>query len=171
MALFGQNKLDSFESLFLIQLEDLYDAERRLIDALPKMAEASHSPELAAAFRDHHRETQQQASRLERIFRMLDRKPETETCEAMKGLIKEGEAMIDAKGDPMVRDAALIAAAQRVEHYEIAAYGAARTFARRLGQQEAADLLQETLDEEGEADKKLTSIAEESVNVQAAARA
>lgn len=167
VKLFTTTEFNSLDDLFRDQLRDLYDAETRLTDALPKMAEAAHSPQLRSAFNDHHRETQGHVRRLEQIFSQLGDEPKRETCEAMKGLIAEGEEMVNAKGDADVKDAALIAAAQRVEHYEIAAYGTARTFAQRLGQNDAARLLQQTLDEEGAADKKLTQIAESSVNVQA----
>lgn len=167
MGMFTSLKLDSFEDLFLIQIKDLYDAEQRLIAALPKMAEAAHSPELKRAFEMHLEETRDQARRLEQIFNLLGESPERQTCEAMKGLVEEGADIIKAKGEDEIRDAALIAAAQRIEHYEISGYGSARTFAQRLGLSDAVRLLQETLDEEGNTDKILTHIAEESVNVQA----
>ncbi len=162
-------ELKSFKDLFTNQIEDLYDAEQRLTKALPKMAEAAHSNQLKQAIQQHLSETQSHVSRLETIFREIGVDPKRETCEAMKGLISEGEDMIHAKGDPDVRDAAIIAAAQRVEHYEIAGYGTARTFALRLGLRQAADLLQQTLNEEAAADRKLTQIAESNVNVQATA--
>ncbi len=162
-------ELKSFKDLFTNQIEDLYDAEQRLTKALPKMAEAAHSNQLKQAIQQHLSETQGHVSRLETIFREIGVEPKRETCEAMKGLISEGEDMMHAKGDPDVRDAAIIAAAQRVEHYEIAGYGTARTFALRLGLRQAADLLQQTLNEEAAADRKLTQIAESNVNVQATA--
>ncbi|HLU49586.1 MAG TPA: ferritin-like domain-containing protein, partial [Planctomycetota bacterium] len=149
-------------------LEDLYDAEKRLTTALPKMVDAATSPELKTALRDHEGETRAQINRLEGVFSRLQRTPTRETCEAMKGLIREGEEMISARGDDAVRDAAIIAAAQRVEHYEIAAYGTARTFAQQLGWNEIADALQSILDEEVAADHKLTEIAESRVNIAAA---
>ena len=170
MKLFNTTEFNSFQDLFLEQIEDLYDAENRLTDALPKMAEASHSPQLRQAFEMHLRETQGHVSRLESIFRQLNTDPKREACAAMKGLITEGEEMIAAKGDPTIKDAALIAAAQRVEHYEMSGYGTARSFALRLGLREAADLLQQTLNEEKAADEKLNQIAESSVNVQAASQ-
>jgi ferritin-like metal-binding protein YciE len=169
MALFSL-ELNSLEDLFVNQLEDLYDAEKRITEALPKMADAANSRELKQAFQSHLLETQQQVARLEQIFGQLGREPERETCQAMKGLLSEGEQMIKATGDADVKDAALIAAAQRVEHYEMAGYGTARTIAQRLGHTDAARLLQTTLNEEGNADKKLTAIAEQSVNVQASRR-
>ena len=168
MGLFSGKNLDSFETLFLDQIEDLYDAEQRLTQALPKMANAAHTGSLKAAFQQHVRETQNHVARLEQIFHMLGRQPQRQTCKAMKGLIDEGEEFISASGDESVIDAALIAAAQRAEHYEISGYGTARSFAQRLGHNDAARLLQETLEEEAATDKKLTALAEQQVNQQAA---
>jgi ferritin-like metal-binding protein YciE len=170
MKLFS-TEFNSLQDLFVNQLEDLYDAEQRLTKALPKMADAATSNQLKQAFQQHLTQTEGHVSRLESIFNQLGVEPKRETCDAMKGLIAEGEEMISAKGDSDVKDAALIAAAQRVEHYEISAYGTARTFAQRLGLTEAANTLQQTLREESETDEKLTRIAESSVNVQASARA
>lgn len=170
MALFS-TEFNSLKDLFINQIEDLYDAENRLTKALPKMADAAQSSQLKQAFQTHLTETQGHVSRLETIFREVNIEPKRETCEAMKGLIAEGEEMISAKGDPDVKDAALIAAAQRVEHYEISGYGTARTFAQRLGLTQAANLLQQTLNEEVGADRKLNQIAESAVNQQAAASA
>ena len=137
--------------------------------ALPKVADAAHNPTLKAAVQQHLRETQNHVNRLERAFQLLGKSPHAKTCEAMKGLVSEGDEVISASGAPEIKDAALIAAAQRVEHYEIAGYGSARTFAQRLGKQDVARLLQETLDEEAATDKKLTQIAERTINPQAAA--
>jgi ferritin-like metal-binding protein YciE len=162
-------KLDSLPDLMVEELRDLYSAETQLLDALPKMAEAASSNQLKSAFSDHLEETRQHVSRLERIFQQIGEKSSGETCEAMKGLIKEGEILVKAQGEPDVRDAGLIGAAQRVEHYEIAGYGTARSLARRLGESQIAETLQQTLNEEAEADKKLTSIAESQVNVAASA--
>lgn len=167
MSLFGKT-LNSMEDLFINQIEDLYDAEKRITKALPKMIDAATSSNLKEALQHHLTETEGHVTRLERIFSGLNRTPERETCEAMKGLLSEGEEMIKADGAPDVKDAALIAAAQRVEHYEMSGYGTARTFAQRLGYTDAASLLQSTLREEMAADKKLTEIAESSVNVRAA---
>jgi ferritin-like metal-binding protein YciE len=167
MPLFSNIELNSFQDLFINQIEDLYDAEKRLINALPKMAGAANSIQLRQAFQHHLGETQGHVSRLERIFREMNVEPKRETCEAMKGLIEEGEGMVKAKGDPGVKDAALIAAAQRVEHYEMSGYGTARSFANRLGLAQAAALLEQTLQEEKAADEKLNSIADSSVNPQA----
>jgi ferritin-like metal-binding protein YciE len=167
MGLFNKT-YNTMEDLFWDQIKDLYDAELRIAEALPKMAEAATCPHLKAAFTTHHKETQQQVERLETIFRTCDREPERETCQATKGLIAEGSEIISANGDSDVRDAGLIAAAQRVEHYEIAGYGTARNLAQRCGLSRVAELLQQTLDEEGSTDKKLTEIATSHVNAAAA---
>ena len=159
--------MDSLKDLYIDELKDLYNAENQLVKALPKMARKASSPELQRAFQEHLTVTKTHVDRLERIFQGLGEKPTGKTCKAMKGLVEEGKEVIDEDGDPSVLDAALIGAAQRVEHYEIAGYGVARTFARHLGENKAADLLQVTLDEEGEADKKLTGIAEGSINTKA----
>jgi ferritin-like metal-binding protein YciE len=152
------------DDLLLTELEDLYDAETRLTKALPKMAEAAANGQLKNAFNNHLGQTEQHLQRLEQAFDFLGCSPTRETCEAMKGLIAEGDEIISADGDPMVKDSALLAAAQRVEHYEISAYGSARTFAEHLGHNRIANLLQQTLDEEKETDQKLTKIAESSIN-------
>jgi ferritin-like metal-binding protein YciE len=170
MGLFSSMTLHSMNDLFVLQIEDLYDAEQRITKALPKMADAATNKQLKAAFQQHLRETQQHVTRLEKVFSIIGMSPKRETCEAMKGLIAEGDEAVNAAGDPDVRDAALIAAAQRVEHYEIAGYGTVRTLAQQLGQDEVARILQQTLDEEGAADKKLTKIAESRVNTKAAAK-
>ncbi len=170
MGLFSSSTaLNTFDDLFVEQLEDLYDAEKRLTKALPLMAGAAHSSALKSAFQDHLRQTENHVSRLEQAFKMLGKSARSKTCEAMKGLVEEGSEAIKASGDPNVKDAALIAAAQRVEHYEIAGYGTVRTFAQRLGKQDIARLLQETLDEEAACDKKLTGLAEQTINPRAAA--
>ena len=156
----SSNQLNSMQDLFVDQLRDLYSAEDQLIQALPQMAQAATSQELKQGFQKHLEQTREQKQRLERILSDLGKSPSGKVCKAMEGLIKEGKEVIQAQGDPMVKDAALIGAAQRVEHYEIAGYGTARTIADNLGHDKAKDLLQKTLDEEGETDKKLTSIAE-----------
>jgi ferritin-like metal-binding protein YciE len=153
-------KFNSLQDLFVDQLQDLYDAEQQITQALPKMANAASSQELKEAFNMHLDQTRTQIQRLERIFSDLGMNPRGETCEAMRGIIKEGDQIINAQGDPNVKDAALITAAQRVEHYEIAGYGSVRTYAQELGYSQAADLLQKTLDEEGTTDKMLTKLAE-----------
>jgi ferritin-like metal-binding protein YciE len=159
--------LNSLNDLLLVQLHDLYDAELRLVDALPSLIDAAYNPDLKQALANHHQETQHHVQRLQQVFEELDVAVVRENCEAMKGLINEASEVIAADGDHAVKDAALIAAAQRVEHYEIAGYGTARAFAARLNLPRIAALLQETLDEEGTADKILTEIAEQDVNVHA----
>jgi ferritin-like metal-binding protein YciE len=160
-------KIETMEDLFLEQVEDLYDAEKRLVKALPKMADASTSITLRQAFESHLMETEGHVSRLENVFRTLGQDPQGHTCDAMKGLVSEGEEVISYIDQSPLRDAALIAAANRVEHYEIAAYGSARTFAETLGLAEAAALLEQTLQEEKRADQKLTQLAESMINDEA----
>jgi ferritin-like metal-binding protein YciE len=150
---------DDLRDLLSHELKDLYDAEHQLIEALPKMAEDATDQTLKQAFTSHLTETKEHVKRLESVFALLDVKADRETCKAMKGLIKEGKEALKAKGDPAVNDLALIAAAQRVEHYEMAGYGSVRTMCEIIGNQQAADQLQKTLDEEGAADHKLTDIA------------
>ena len=161
-------KLDSLKKLYIDQLKDLYSAENQLTEALPKMAKAATSAALQRAFRDHLRETESQIQRIETIFEDLDYSPRGPKCKAMAGLIEESEELINEKGDPDVIDAGLIAAAQRVEHYEIAGYGTVHKYATMLQDKEAAKLLQQTLDEEYGADKKLGELADE-INVEAMA--
>ncbi|TWT89106.1 hypothetical protein Mal64_25980 [Pseudobythopirellula maris] len=160
-------KLDSFEKLYVHELKDLYSAESQLIEALPKMAEAASDAALGKAFEHHLEQTRGQQKRLEKIFEGLEYEPGGHKCAAMEGLIHEGEDAIGIDADDQIRDAALIAAAQRVEHYEMAGYGSACAFAEKLGRFDDADLLRETLDEEGCADRKLTTIASRSVNFKA----
>ena len=152
--------LNNLKDLFYHELQDLYDAEQQLIIALPRMAAAADSQDLREAFNDHLSETRNHLARLDKAFTKLGTVKTGVTCEAMKGLIKEVDSIIDTYGDPKVKDAALIGAAQRVEHYEIAAYGTARTFAEELDLSDIADLLQDTLDEEADADEHLTDLAE-----------
>ena len=162
-------KLESLETLYVEELRDIYNAENQLLKALPKMAKAASSEELKQAFEDHLEQTRQQVERLDEIFEKLDKKPTGKTCHAMKGLVEEGSEIIKEDGEDHIIDAGLIAAAQKVEHYEIASYGTVRTWAEMLGEDDAAELLQQTLDEEGETDKRLTELAEEIINVEAAA--
>lgn len=164
----NDTKLDDLENLVVMQLQDLYSAELQLIDALPKMADAASSASLQEAFHNHLEQTRGQKNRLEEAFRLLNREPQSEECEAMQGLIQEGETVIGLDGDSGVKDTALIAAAQRVEHYEMAGYGSARAFAQHLGRDDVAALLQQTLDEEAHADELLTEIAQTFVNEVAA---
>jgi len=162
-------KLESLKDLYLEQLKDLYSAETQLVDALPKMAEAATSPDLKKGFKDHLKQTQDHVTRLEKIFKDLGEAGKGETCEGMKGLIKEGGEMARMKGEDAARDAGLIAAAQRVEHYEIAAYGTVRTYAELLGYDQHVTLLEKTLNEEQETDEKLTDLAETHINQEAMA--
>ena len=162
-------KLNSLEDLFIHELKDLYSAEKQLTEALPKMVEAANTPALQDAFNAHLKETETHLERVHQILQKLNVNPGNAKCDAMEGLIEEGEEIINMKADADVKDAALIGAAQRVEHYEMAGYGTARTFALRLGHIDAADLLQQTLDEEGEANMKLTSLAENGINEKAQA--
>jgi ferritin-like metal-binding protein YciE len=159
-------KVDTIEKLFVNELKDVYSAEKQITHALPKMAKAATAQELQSAFEAHLNETQGQIQRLNRAFEILGKPGTGKTCQAMKGLLEEGSETMEETAEGEVRDAAMIAAAQRVEHYEIAAYGTLRSMAELLGQKEIAQLLQETLDEEGATDKKLTQIATK-VNKQA----
>ncbi len=160
-------KLQSLRDLYVEELRDLYNAESQIIKALPKMIKSAYSTELRKALDEHLQVTTRQVERLERIFGKLDESVKGTTCKGMEGIIDEGKDMLDEDAPESVRDAAIISAAQRVEHYEIAGYGTVRTYARQLGYTDQAELLQQTLEEEGEADKKLTSIAESRVNIEA----
>ncbi len=160
-------KLDSLRTLWIEEMRDLYNAENQLLKALPKMAKKAAAPELKQAFQSHLEETKTHVERLDQIFDTLGKKPTGKTCKAMKGLVEEGSEMMQETGPSSVIDAGLIAAGQRVEHYEMAGYGVVRTFASILGEDEAEGLLQETLDEEAAADEKLTEIAESTVNDEA----
>jgi ferritin-like metal-binding protein YciE len=159
--------MESLQDLFVDQLKDLYNAEHQLIKALPRMAKAATDEKLKSAFEDHLEETRGHVERLEQIFEKMDESPKGKSCKAMKGLIEEGKEMMEEDAEPPVMDAGLIAAAQRVEHYEMAGYGCVRNYAKLLGDKEAARLLQETLDEEAAADEKLTSLADNGINRQA----
>jgi ferritin-like metal-binding protein YciE len=153
------SSIKTFSALLVDELKDLYYAEKQLVKALPKMAKAAASAELKGAFSGHLEETKGHVERLEKAFEILGEPAKTKTCHAMDGLIKEGGEALEMDGPSALRDADLIGAAQRVEHYEMAAYGTARSFAELLGQNDVADLLQATLDEESAANKKLTSIS------------
>jgi ferritin-like metal-binding protein YciE len=156
--------LDTLQDLYLEELKDLYSAENQLLKALPKMAEAASNDELRTAFREHEEVTREQVRRLETIFDELKQKPSGKHCKGMEGLIREGDELREERADPDVRDAGLIAAAQRVEHYEIAGYGTVRTYAKQLGFENHARLLQQTLDEESRTDERLTKLAEQRIN-------
>jgi len=161
--------LDSMHDLLLEELRDLYNAEQQLIKALPKIAEKVSTPSLRDAIETHYRETEGHVVRLERIFGGLGEKSSGKKCKGMEGMLDEGEEMLSEKGSDSIRDAGIIAAAQRVEHYEIAGYGSAIAFAQLLGHHDIVTLLEETLAEEKAADEKLSAIAEEEVNQHAMA--
>jgi ferritin-like metal-binding protein YciE len=151
--------LATLEDLFLQELKDIYDAEKQILKALPKMAKATESEELRAALEEHHTVTEKQVERLEEVFQILGKPARGKKCAAMQGLVEEGSELLKEDAEPPVLDAALIAAAQKVEHYEIAAYGTLATYADILGYQDAKELLGQTLDEEKETDQTLTQIA------------
>lgn len=161
-------KITTLEDLLADELKDLYSAENQLVKALPKMAKAVDSQDLRSAFEDHLKQTQKHVERLERICEKLEINPKGKKCMGMEGLIDEGTEILKGQGEPEALEAGIIGAAQRVEHYEIAAYGTARAHARQLGYVEAVNLLGKTLAEEKQADEKLTKIAENEINVQAA---
>jgi ferritin-like metal-binding protein YciE len=157
-------KLNNLEDLFHLELKDLYSAENQLVKALPKMAKAASNDELRQGFEEHLEQTKGHVERLNEIAKKIDQKLSGHKCKAMEGLIEEGAELIDEDAEDAVRDAGLIGAAQRVEHYEIAGYGTAIAFAKRLGMDEIAQLLEETMNEEKETDQKLTELAETTVN-------
>ena len=155
------------QEVLVEELQDLLSAESQLVKALPRMAKAASDPKLKLAFQKHTEETKGHVERLKQAFELLGERAKAQHCKGMEGLIAEGDQVVEASGEPAAKDAALIAAAQRVEHYEIAGYGCVRTYAKLLGNDEAAKLLQQTLDEEGMTDKKLTDLAESVINLQA----
>lgn len=161
-------KIDNLQALFLHELKDAYDFEHRILDGLEEMEQAADAEPLQQAFRQHYQQTERQIERLERVFAELGEEPKREPCDGIQGILEEGSEVADADGDPAAIDAALIAGAQRVEHYEIAAYGTLRAYAQHLGYDRAAKLLQETLDEESQTDEKLTRLAVDNINQQAA---
>jgi ferritin-like metal-binding protein YciE len=160
-------RIESMEDLFVEQIEDLYDAEERLVKALPKMAEACSTAELRSAIEEHVQQTKGHVQRLQQVFSEVGKNPKGQTCDAMKGMIKEGEEIIDDIRQSPLRDAGLIAIGNRVEHYEMSGYGTAREFAKCLGLSRSVDLLQQTLEEEKRTDAKLTQIAQQRVNQEA----
>lgn len=160
-------EMETLKDLLVEELKDLYSAEKQIIKGLERMTKAASHPELKQAFQRHQAMTEKQVERLERICADLDVSPRGKKCVGMEGLIEEAKELISEKPDPDVLDAGLIAAAQHIEHYEMAGYGCARTYARQLGFGEQADLLQTTLDEEGDTDKLLTTLAETSINLEA----
>jgi ferritin-like metal-binding protein YciE len=159
--------METLEKLYISELRDLYSAENQLLKALPKMAKGAASAELKEAFENHLAETETHVERLERIFKDLGENPKGKTCHGMKGLIEEGSEILEEEGEESVLDAGIIVAAQKVEHYEMAGYGSVRAFAQLLGQEEAAQLLETTLDEESKANELLNQLAETTVNAEA----
>jgi ferritin-like metal-binding protein YciE len=168
VRLLSYMELETLQDLYIHELKDLFSAENQLIKALPKMAKAATNPQLVEGFRSHLEQTKEHATRLERILKSHDETTRGPKCKGMEGLIDEGTEIIEEEVEDDVRDAGLISAAQRVEHYEIAGYGTARTYANLLGDSEGAELLEQTLNEEGATDKKLTQLAE-TINVAAIA--
>ena len=160
-------EMQTLQDLYVEELKDLYSAENQIIKALPRMIKAATHPELKQAFTRHLRETERHAERIEQLCETLGVSPKGKKCVGMEGLLKEGAELIKEKPEPEVLDAGLIAAAQHVEHYEMAGYGCVRTYARQLGFESQAEMLQATLDEEGATDKLLTEIAETAVNIEA----
>lgn len=160
-------KLETLKDLYITQLKDLYSAEKQLVKALPKMAKAATNADLSAGFTEHLEQTKQHAARLETVLKSHGQTTRGPKCKAMEGLIKEGAEMIEEEAEDEVRDAGLICAAQRVEHYEIAGYGCVATFADLLGDTKGAKLLRKTLEEEGDTDKKLTKLAVSTINLEA----
>lgn len=160
-------KIQSLQDLMLDVMKDTYDAEHQITQALPQMAEAASSRELKQAFEQHLRQTEKQIQQLEQAFEMIGQRPSRKACEAMKGLVKEGQQLIEEGGEKEVLDAGLIAAAQKVEHYEIAAYGTLRTWAQQLGMDDAAKIFDKIAQEEGDTDQKLTKLAETKINQRA----
>jgi ferritin-like metal-binding protein YciE len=160
-------ELETLRDLYFHELRDLCSAEKQIVRALPKMAKAANNEELAAAFREHLEQSKEHVARLEKLLSKHRQSTRAPKCKGMEGLLAEGEEMIEEEADEQVRDAGLIAAAQRVEHYEIAGYGCGRTYAELLGDNEGAKLLQKTLDEEAETDRKLTELAKSSINIAA----
>jgi ferritin-like metal-binding protein YciE len=161
-------QIESLQELLVEEMRDIYNAENQLLKAMPKMAKKASSPQLKKAFETHMRETEGQVQRLQKIFDKLGKRPTGKKCAAMEGLIEEGKEMMGEDMEEDTMDAALIAIAQKIEHYEIASYGTVRTWAQHLGDEQTARLLQQTLDEEGKTDKMLTELAESSINIEAA---
>ena len=160
-------ELNKLQDLFLDVLKDTYDAEHQITKALPKLVKAASTPDLKAAFEAHLKQTEGHISRLEKVFELQGKKATRKTCKGMQGLLEEGDELIKEKPEPMVLDAGLIAAAQKVEHYEISAYGTLSAYGNLLKANDAVKLFQQTLHEEKEADEKLTQLAESSINLEA----
>jgi len=164
-------EIDSLRKLYVEDLKDVYSAEKQILQALPKMVKKANNQQLKKALEEHRLITEKQVDRLDRVFETLGKSPRGKKCKAMEGLLEEGKELLQEDIDPEVLDAGIIGAAQKVEHYEIATYGTLRTYAELLGENEHVKLLQQTLNEEGDADKKLTQLAESSINVEALAEA
>ena len=160
-------KLDTLKDLYVEELKDLYSAENQILKALPAMVKAAGSPDLKAGFEEHLNQTKEHVSRLEQIFEGLGKNPKGKHCRGMEGVLEEGKELLKEDAEPEVLDAGLISAAQHVEHYEIAGYGVCRTYAKLLGDNKAAQLLQTTLNEEEMTDRKLTQLAESHINIEA----
>jgi ferritin-like metal-binding protein YciE len=164
----SHQSLDSLHDVFVTELNDILDAEQQIVKVMPEMIDHASSPRLKAKFEAHLKQTHDQINRLHQVFTMLGITPTEEECKGMKGILRDGEKVLKAKGNAAAIDAALIAAAQKVEHYEISSYGTLRTYARTLGRNDVADLLQTTLQQESQTDELLTSLAQESINRKAA---
>jgi ferritin-like metal-binding protein YciE len=163
-------EFNTLKDPYIHQLKDLYSAEKQLIKAIPKMEKAAKNKELAVGFRKHLEQTKEHAQRLERVLSTLGQTTRGPKCQGMKGIVAEGAELIEEEGDGEVKDAGLIAAAQRVEHYEMAGYGTARTYGELLGDKEGTKLLSQTFEEEKETDEKLTKLAKSAININAAAK-
>ncbi|HZW37843.1 MAG TPA: ferritin-like domain-containing protein [Ignavibacteriaceae bacterium] len=159
--------MKNFQDLFIDEIKDLYHAEKQVLRAMPKMIKSASSEELKTAFEEHLKQTETQIDRLEKVFKELDMTPKGKKCLGMEGILGEGKEMMEEDAEDAVLDAALISAAQKVEHYEIASYGTVRSYAQQLGFTKIADLLQETLDEESETNEKLNMLAEKHINIEA----
>jgi len=169
MATKSKSKESKFKTLFVDELKDIYWAEKHLVKALPKMIKGATSPKLVKAIEKHLEETKEQVKRIDQVFEILDMKAEAIKCEAMSGLVKEAESIMEeTDADTMVRDAAIITASQKIEHYEIASYGTLVTFAKKMGMDDVADILSKTLDEEKKTDSSLTKLAVSEINEEAA---
>jgi ferritin-like metal-binding protein YciE len=160
-------EVNNLQDLLVDELRDIYSAEKQILKALPKMVKKASNPDLKSAFEEHLGQTEGHVDRLEQIFDQFGKKPTGKTCAAMKGLVEEGQEIMSEDMEEDTMDAALIAAAQKIEHYEIASYGTVRTWAKMLGEKDVMSLLQETLDEEGQTDKRLTKLAVSSINLEA----
>jgi len=157
-------KMNSLENLFLLEVQDIYNAEKQIARALPKAAKKASSPELKSAIEEHLHQTENHVNRLEEVFKILGQTPKGHACSAMKGILAEADELLTSKADPEVLDAAIIGAAQKVEHYEIASYGTVIQWAKQLGRDDIKQLLGQTLDEEEKTDQKLSKLAKESIN-------